>query len=50
MLDIGEVANSFYLFKIPRVKEILGKPTKSFVPDNTVDIDSLPYIDKNKKK
>ena len=26
MLDIGQVANSFCLFKIPRVKEILGKP------------------------
>lgn len=24
-LDIGHVANSFCLFKIPRVKEILGK-------------------------
>jgi ATP-dependent RNA helicase DDX55/SPB4 len=25
LLDIGECANSFFLFRIPRVKEILGK-------------------------
>ena len=30
MLDIGQVANSFYLFKVPRVKEILGKSLTGF--------------------
>ena len=30
LLDIGSVANSFLLFKIPRVKEILGKAMKGF--------------------
>lgn len=50
ILDIGHVANSFFLFKIPRVKEILGKPTKSFIPDNSVKIESIPYKDANKSK
>lgn len=30
MLDIGHSAHSFALFKIPRVKEILGKSLSSF--------------------
>jgi len=30
LLEIGQVANSFCLFKIPRVKEILGKPISGF--------------------
>lgn len=47
-LDIGQVANSFYLFKVPRVKEILGKPIKGFNGDNSVNVESIPYIDKNK--
>ena len=34
LLDIGQVANSFCLFKLPRVKEILGKPIKSFIELN----------------
>ena len=50
MLDIGQVANSFFLFKVPRVKEILGKPTKSFTGDNSVIIEDIPYKDKNKQK
>ena len=47
-LDIGQVANSFYLFRVPRVKEILGKPTKAFQGDNSVNVETIPYIDKNK--
>jgi len=31
LLDIGHAANSFFLFKIPRVKEILGVKLGSFV-------------------
>jgi hypothetical protein len=50
MLDIGQVANSFFLFKVPRVKEILGVSLKNFTPDNTVVIDDIPYKDKNKEK
>jgi|TARA_B110000285_G_scaffold224363_1_gene281106 ATP-dependent RNA helicase DDX55/SPB4 len=48
MLEIGEVANSFFLFKIPRVKEILGKQCKGFIPNNEVNIESIPYVDVNK--
>lgn len=29
-LDVGNVANSFCLFRLPRVKEILGKKIESF--------------------
>jgi len=29
-LDIGHVANSFFLFRLPRVKEILGRRIESF--------------------
>ena len=48
LLDIGGVANSFCLFKIPRVKEILGKQLSGFVQNNEVIIDQIPYLDKNK--
>jgi len=37
-LDIGQVANSFALFSIPRVKEILGKAVKNFVTEKGVDV------------
>ncbi|CDW71079.1 dead-box atp-dependent rna helicase 18-like [Stylonychia lemnae] len=50
MLDIGAVANSFYLFKVPRVKEILGKPLKGFNQNNSVSYETVPYKDKNKEK
>jgi hypothetical protein len=50
MLEIGQVANSFFLFKIPRVKEILGKLCKGFVPKTDIVIESVPYIDTNKGK
>jgi ATP-dependent RNA helicase DDX55/SPB4 len=50
MLDIGEVANSFFLFRVPRVKEILNVSLKSFTQDNSVSIEDVPYVDKNKEK
>ena len=30
-LPIGQVANSFFLFRLPRVKEILGRKIEGFV-------------------
>lgn len=39
MLDIGNVANAFFLFKVPRVREILGKSLKTFSGDNTVTVE-----------
>ena len=50
LLDIGQVANSFFLFKVPRVKEILGISLKSFVTDHSVKYEEIPYKDKNKEK
>jgi len=50
LLDIGHVANSFFLFKVPRVKEILGISLKTFVTDHTVKYEEVPYKDKNKEK
>ena len=50
LLDIGEVANSFFLFRVPRVKEILGISLKSFKTDTTVKIEDVPFVDKNKEK
>ena len=37
-LNIGQVANSFFLFRLPRVKEILGRPIKDFVTRSDVDL------------
>jgi hypothetical protein len=37
------------LFTIPRVKEILGKPTKNFITEK-VNYLEIPYKDKNKEK
>lgn len=42
------IAHSFVLFRIPRVKEILGKSITSF-PQIDIDIDSIPWLDKNQK-
>ena len=46
-LNIGQVANSFFLFKLPRVKEILGKPIKDFVPRTDIDLSKVGYADAN---
>ena len=48
LLDIGHVANSFFLFKVPRVKEILGKSLRSFQNDPSVDVKAIEYKDHNK--
>jgi hypothetical protein len=51
LLDIGEVANSFFLFRVPRVKEILNVSLKkSFTSDHSVKYEEIPYRDKNKEK
>ena len=50
LLDIGQCANSFFLFRIPRVKEILGKQIKGFVTNKDVIIEEVPYVDSNKGK
>ena len=48
-LCIGSVANSFALFTLPRIKEILGKKIENF-ESKEIDKDSIQYLDPNKKK
>uniref|UniRef100_A0A7S3CT28 Uncharacterized protein n=1 Tax=Strombidium rassoulzadegani TaxID=1082188 RepID=A0A7S3CT28_9SPIT len=48
LLEIGRVANSFFLFRIPRVKEILGKQISGFEMKRDIVIEKIPYADKNK--
>ena len=50
LLGIGKVANAFFLFKVPRVKEFLGVSLKSFETDHVFHIEEVPYRDKNKEK
>ena len=50
LLDIGQVANSFFLFRLPRVKEILGKKVEGFKTRHDVDINKIEYKDKNQTK
>ena len=38
MLEIGQVANSFFLFRLPRVKEILGRKIDGFETRKDVDL------------
>lgn len=47
-IDIGQIANSFFLFRIPRVKEILGRTFVTF-KQHEIDIESIPWVDKNQK-
>lgn len=47
LLDIGQVANSFCLFRLPRVKEILGRSVNSFQTRHDVDLAAIEYKDKN---
>lgn len=49
-LSIGQVANSFFLFRLPRVKEILGKPVRDFVQRRDVDLEKITYRDSNQGK
>ena len=46
-LNIGQVANSFGLFRLPRVKEILGRPIKDFEQNREVNVNEIAYADKN---
>jgi len=47
-LDIGNLANSFFLLRIPRVKEILGKTVSNFTPSE-IDPNTLAFKDKNQE-
>ena len=49
-LDIGSVGNSFHLFRLPRVKEIIGRTISNFTTDKSIDLKGIQYVDKNKEK
>ena len=48
-LDLGNLASSFSLLKVPRVREILGKKI-DFIPISNVNPDELEYKNLNTKK
>ena len=45
--QFSKLANSFFLFRLPRVKEILGRKIDGFVQRNDIDLNSITYSDKN---
>lgn len=47
-LNIDDLAMSFFLLRLPRVKEILGKRTE-FV-NSEINPNDIPFVDKNKEK
>ena len=51
-LDIGNLANSFQLIKLPRlkIKEFQNETVKNFVGDQNLEPSQLVYLDKNIKK
>ena len=51
-LDIGNLANSFQLLKLPRlkIKEFQNETIKNFVGDSNIEPSQLVYLDKNIRK
>ncbi len=47
LLDIGNIANSFGLFRLPRIREIIGKKVDNFIQDETVKPGDFEYMDSN---
>ena len=47
MLDIGNLANSFALLRLPRLKEILGKKVENFSQDEEINPKDLSYLSLN---
>lgn len=46
---MGDIANSFFLLRLPRIKEILGKRIEGFEADS-VDIEGIEFKDQNQEK
>jgi len=44
-LSIGAVANAFALYRLPRIKEILGKNIEGFTSEK-IDVDEIKYLSK----
>lgn len=49
LLNIGELASSLQLLRLPRVKEILGKKISCFESNKEVNPNDLPYLNSNIK-
>ncbi len=49
-IDIGNLANTFKLLRLPRMKEIIGKKIDNFIQDNEINPKLLAYQDANVAK
>lgn len=47
-LKMGDTANSFFLYRIPRIKEILGKKIEDFT-QTPINFDDIKFVDKNQE-
>ncbi|XP_078048921.1 putative ATP-dependent RNA helicase DDX55 homolog isoform X2 [Augochlora pura] len=47
-IDLGKLAMSFGLLRMPRMPELKGRDTTSFKQEN-IDINSIPYLNKQKE-
>jgi ATP-dependent RNA helicase DDX55/SPB4 len=50
LLDLGNLANSFQLLRMPRMKEILGKKIENFQQEETLNPKDIKYLDSNTAK
>jgi ATP-dependent RNA helicase DDX55/SPB4 len=50
MLDVGNLANSLSLLRIPRIREILGKKIENFTQDPEINPKDLIYLNANTAK
>ena len=48
-MDLGNAANSFFLLRIPRIKEILSKKIHNF-SQSDINPETISFQDKNKAK
>ena len=48
-IDIGKLANGFGLIRLPKMPELKKMSSDSFTPSD-IDIDSIPYLDKQREK
>jgi ATP-dependent RNA helicase DDX55/SPB4 len=47
-LQMGDTANSFFLYRLPRIKEILGKKIEGF-QDTPINFEEVKFGDKNQE-
>jgi len=43
---MGWAANSFFLLRMPRIKEIMGVKIENF-KQHSANIEKIPFVDKN---